>query len=122
MQLREAETLGVRDDHDRRFGHVDADLDDRGRDQDLRRPWWNRSIAASRSGPAILPCISPTARPNMRAEGRRAILRRRHVDRLDPLDQRAHQIGLLCLRASPAWVRATNSTIRSIGMTARAIR
>ena len=36
MELGEAEALGVLDDHDRRLGHVDADLDDRGRDEDLR--------------------------------------------------------------------------------------
>ena len=35
MQLREAETLGVLDHHDRRLRHVDADLDDGGRDQHL---------------------------------------------------------------------------------------
>ena len=36
MQLREAEPLGVFDDHDRRLRHVDADLDHRRRDQHLR--------------------------------------------------------------------------------------
>ncbi len=37
VQLGEAEPLGVLDHHDARLRHVDADLDHRGRDQDLRR-------------------------------------------------------------------------------------
>ena len=36
MQLRETEALGVLDHHDGRFRHVDADLDHRGGDQQLR--------------------------------------------------------------------------------------
>ncbi len=36
VQLRQAETLGVFDDHDAGVGHVDADFDHRGRDQQLR--------------------------------------------------------------------------------------
>src|SRR5438093_4051494 len=34
VQLREAEALRVLDDHERRLRHIDADLDDRRRDQD----------------------------------------------------------------------------------------
>ena len=33
MKLGQAETVGVFDDHDRGVGHVDADLDNRGGDQ-----------------------------------------------------------------------------------------
>ena len=36
VELREAEALGVLDDHQRRVRHVDADLDHRRRDQDAR--------------------------------------------------------------------------------------
>ena len=35
VQLRQPEPLGVFDDHDRRVRHVDADLYDGGRDQDV---------------------------------------------------------------------------------------
>ena len=38
MQLREAETLGVLDDHQRRVRHIHADLDDRRRDENVRLP------------------------------------------------------------------------------------
>ena len=71
MQLREAETLGVLDDHDRRLRHVDADLDDGRRDQDLVSPRWKRSIAASFSGPAIRPCTVRRRRRKARARPRR---------------------------------------------------
>ena len=36
VQLGEAEALGMLDHHDRRLGHVDADLDDRRGDEELR--------------------------------------------------------------------------------------
>ena len=35
VQLRQSETFGVLDDHDRRVGHVDADLDHGRRDEDV---------------------------------------------------------------------------------------
>src|SRR5579883_1894639 len=37
MQAREAEAVGVLDHHHRRVRHVDADLDDRGRDEHVER-------------------------------------------------------------------------------------
>ena len=37
MKLREAEALAVFNDHQRRVGQVDTDLDDRGGDQQLDR-------------------------------------------------------------------------------------
>ncbi|MNX65117.1 hypothetical protein D3C86_961610 [compost metagenome] len=36
VELREAEALGVFDDHHRGIGDVHADLDDRGRDEDVQ--------------------------------------------------------------------------------------
>ena len=42
VELRQAEALGVLDDHDRRVRHVDADLDDGGRDQDVDLPGGER--------------------------------------------------------------------------------
>ena len=44
VQLRQAEPLGVLDDHDRRVRHVDADLDDRRRHEDVE-------LAARRTRP-----------------------------------------------------------------------
>ena len=35
VQLGQAEALGILDHHDRRFRHVDADLDDRRRDENV---------------------------------------------------------------------------------------
>ena len=61
VQLREAEPLGVLDDHDRRVRHVDADFDDRRRDEHVdvaarRTP----SIVAAFSSGFIRPCSRPT--------------------------------------------------------------
>jgi hypothetical protein len=42
VELREAEALGVLDDHQGRLGHVDSDLDDRRRDED--RPAARREV------------------------------------------------------------------------------
>ena len=36
MKLREAKTFGMFDDHQRRVRHVDADLDDGSRNQDIQ--------------------------------------------------------------------------------------
>ena len=48
VQLRQAEPLRVLDHHHRRVRHVDADLDDGGRDQDVRsRPRANARMTRS---------------------------------------------------------------------------
>ena len=53
VELGEAEALGVLDDHDGRVGHVDADLDHGGGDEDAdlageeARPWRGRARPAS---------------------------------------------------------------------------
>ena len=61
VQLRQAEALGVLDHHHRRVRHVDADLDDRRRDEDVelaarRTPPITRSFASC----FIRPCSSAT--------------------------------------------------------------
>ena len=66
VQLREAEALGVLDDHHRGRRHVDPDLDDRRRDQQIDPPLSFGSVAAkaaiARSLSALFmrPCTSPT--------------------------------------------------------------
>ena len=56
MQLRQAEALGVLDDHHRRIRHVDADLHDRGRDENLE-------LAGGKRLPSRAPCASAFIRP-----------------------------------------------------------
>jgi hypothetical protein len=61
VQLREAHALGVLDHHQRRVRHVDADLDDRGRHQQLDAlPALKASIASSFFFGGIRPCTRPT--------------------------------------------------------------
>ena len=60
VQLREPDALGVLDHHQRRVGHVDADFDHRGRDQQLdRRRARKRSITAAFSAGFSRPCTRP---------------------------------------------------------------
>jgi hypothetical protein len=63
VQLREAEALGVLDHHDRRVGHVDADFDHGGRDEDLRSPLLERLHRGVLVAPFILPWTRPTLSP-----------------------------------------------------------
>ena len=108
MQLRQPEALGVLDHHDRRVGHVHADLDDGRRDQHV-------DVAARRTRPS-----SPPSRPasSGRAAGRlrstigvgshkrrRELLVQRHgrlqFELLRLLDQRAHPVRLAALPHTP---------------------
>ena len=106
MELREAEPLGVLDDHDRGLGHVDADLDDRGRDQDA-------AFRRAGSAPSPRPC---RVRPSFRARARRtspkigaqrlgAILGGGDVERLALLDQRTDPVGARALVERPRQAR-----------------
>ena len=73
VELGEAEALGALDDHQRRVGHVDADLDHRRRDQHARaRREAKRAITASLSGPFIRPWTSPTLSSPKRSLSTRA--------------------------------------------------
>ena len=104
VELREAEALGVLDDHQRRAGHVDADLDHRGRDEDPRRAASKRSIDAARSAATWRPWTRSTRAPG---EGRRDARGRlgggAQVRALALLDERVDHVRLLApRRGSPA--------------------
>ena len=61
VELGEPEPVGALDDHHRRLGHVDADLDDGRPDQHVeRRRRGSGAISASRSTGFIRPWTSPT--------------------------------------------------------------
>ena len=64
VQLRKAEALGVLDHHDGGLRHIDADLDHRGGDQQLRLAGAKRAMAASLSAPFMRPCTRSTRLPN----------------------------------------------------------
>ena len=93
MQLRQSEPFGVLDDHDRRLGHVDADLDDRGRDQDLRLPALEPLHRRVPLGTGHLAVHQPDRAAEDGAKRFRALLGRRHVEGLALVDQRANPIG-----------------------------
>ena len=105
VQLREAEALGVLDHHQRRVGHVDADLDHRRRHQHLDCAGLERLPSPPPSPPAS---CAPCTRPDLRA--RETSLRERCVgldrglqlQRLGFLDQRAHPVGLAARHAGVA--------------------
>ena len=98
MQLREAEALGMFDDDDRGFGHIDADFDHRRRDKHLVSPRAKAAIAASRSAPFILPWTRPIARAENLLERGIAFLDGRDVQRLAFGDERADPIGARAVR------------------------
>ena len=110
VQLREAEALGVLDHHDRRLGHVDADLDHGGGDQHL---------ASRRAGtaPSPRPCPRPScgrgSRPTAAPKNARSASARSSrggdVERLALLDQRADPIGARARRRSRGRSPATTS-------------
>ena len=96
VQLRQAEPLGVLDHHQRRVRHVDADLDDRRRDQDAAAvPAANWCMTASFSSPFIRPCSSATANSGNTL---RDLLRHRgrglEIDLLRLLDERIDHVDL----------------------------
>ena len=60
VQLREAEALGLLDQHHGGVRNIDADFDHGGGNQDLRAPDLKASIAASFSAEPRRPCSRPT--------------------------------------------------------------
>ena len=97
MQLREAEALGVLDHHDVGVGHVDADFDDRRRDEDLDR--------AFREGGHRLVFFLGRKRAMQKADALaenlpemgEAFFRRGKIGQLRTFDQRADPIDLRAL-------------------------
>lgn len=59
MKLRQAHALGVFDDHQGGIGHIYADFDDGGGDQDVQPPEENRAITSAFSAAFMRPCTSP---------------------------------------------------------------
>ena len=97
VQLREAEALGVLDHHQRRVGHVDADLDHRRRDQHARSCRATKSaITSALSSGFIRPCSSPTASAGPSAASELRVQRdgRLQLELLRFLDQRAYPVRL----------------------------
>ena len=97
MQLRQAETLGVLDHHDGRFRHVDADLDHRGGDEQLRL-----AGGKARHGGVLLGALHAAVHQvdclaEFRAQFLEARLGGGEIDLFGFLDQRADPIGALAV-------------------------
>jgi hypothetical protein len=75
VQLRQAEALGVLDDHERRIGHVDAHLDHGRRDQHVRSADDERRHRRGLLSGFIRPCSRPTAQSRQRAAASCACVR-----------------------------------------------
>ena len=92
MELREAEALGVLDHHHARLGHVDADLDHRGGDQDARCAGGKARHGAVLVGAAHAAVheIDAVAEPLL--QRLEALLGGGEVDDLGFLDQRADPV------------------------------
>ena len=95
MQLRQAEALGVLDHHDGRLRHVDADLDHRGGDQELRLARREALHGAVLVG-ALHAAVHEIGRGrrNVALQIGEALLGGGKVGLLGFLDQRAHPIDL----------------------------
>ena len=93
MQLGQPEPFGMLDDHDRRLGHVDADLDDRGGDQNLRLPALEALHRRIPLGGGHLAMHEADSATEDGGERRRALLGRRRVEGLALIHQRANPIG-----------------------------
>jgi hypothetical protein len=96
VQLGDAEPVGVEDDHHRRVGHVDADLDHRGGHEHVESPRRNASITASFSADGIRPCSSASRSPYSSpwCSSLEGLLRAGHLELLALLDERAHHVRL----------------------------
>ena len=98
VQLREAEALGMLDDHDGGVGHVDADFDHRGGDEDLGLVALEAVHHLLPWRPADMrPWTSATWSPNTCLQLGEAILGRDDVELFALLDQRRHPEGLRAL-------------------------
>ena len=95
MELGKSEALGTLDDHQRRIGHIDADLDHRRGDEHGQLA--GREARHHRI--LVRPFHSPVDEADLvlaeaQLEHPRALLRRRGVALLALLDQRTHPISL----------------------------
>ena len=94
VQLRQAEALGMLDDHDRGVRHVDADLDDGGRDQDRQRARGERRHDAILVLAGELAMHQPDPLAEARAQLGIALLGGGDVQHLGLGDQRADPVDL----------------------------
>ena len=94
MQLRQAETLGMLDHHDRRGGNVDADLDDRGGNQNVDALAGERSHHRILLGRLQAPMDQPDAIAKPLSQRLVPVRRRREVDVLRLLDQWTDPVNL----------------------------
>ena len=96
MELREAEAIGLLDDHDRRVRDVDADLDHRRRDEDVELARLELRHHASPLGrrQASVEAADAIAAELGGAKPLGLLLGGTRDTRLGRLDQRAHDVGL----------------------------
>ena len=92
MELREAEAFGMLDHHHARLGHVDADFDHGGRDQDASRAGGKARHGAVlfRAAHAAVDEFGAVAEPLLQVAV--ALLGGGHVDNLGFFDERAHPV------------------------------
>ena len=101
MELGETEAFGVLDHHHRRGGHVDAHLDDRGRDQQVDGPFGeggHRRVFFGTRHPAVNHADASTEDA---VQVSVPVLRGGHVEDLGFLDQRTDPVDLGAARQSP---------------------
>ena len=104
MQLGEPETLGVLDDHDRRVGDIDADLNDGRRDEHIDFAA-DECVHRLRLRVGLHPPVDQTDIQAVRVcSGQLRVQRncRLQLELFRFLDQRAHPIHLMPLRADLA--------------------
>ena len=107
VELGEPEPVGALDDHHRRLGHVDADLDDGRADQHVeRRRRGSGAISASRSAAFIRPWTSPTRSGARSSRSRLGLGLSRAADALDA----SSAVGLR--RHRPSSTSGTTTNVR----------
>ena len=103
MELRESEPLGVLDDHQRRVGDVDPDLDHGGGDEDVKSGFperRHRRVLLRRGHPTVHEPHTELGQDL--AELARGVLRGAAGDRVGLLDGGADPVRLLAAPAGPA--------------------
>ena len=102
MQLRQPETLGILDHHGGRLGHIDADFDDGGRDQQFQ----SAGLEVGHRLVLVRPLHAAMHQPHLALELHRQLLETilggGKVNDLAFFHQRAHPIGAVALRHGTA--------------------
>ena len=107
VELREAEPVRLLDDHHGRVRHVHADLDHRGRDEDVELTGLEARHQVTPLGRPELPVDAADAEVAQltAAQPLRLVLGRASAARLRLLDQRAHDVRLASLAQEPRHAR-----------------